>query len=262
MTGIACSGLRIELRGRILLDNIDLAVRRGELVGIVGANGAGKSTLFKALIGLLAPSIGEITLGDQALHAFAPDQRARILAYLAQGHVAHWPLSVRETVALGRLPHGPGDRNASAIEHALQATDLAHLAERNVLSLSGGERARTMLARALAVGPAVLLADEPLAALDPAHQLRIMALLRAQATAGMAVGVVLHDLPLAARFCTRLLLLHEGRVLAAGTPSEVLSDAMLAQAFGIRAARFRHEDSELPLPWQLTQQAPQRRSTI
>ncbi|NMG70465.1 ABC transporter ATP-binding protein [Parazoarcus communis] len=262
MTAIACSGLRIELRDRVLLDNIDFAVRRGELIGIVGANGAGKSTLFKALIGLLAPTAGQITLAGQALRTFAPERRARLLAYLAQGHVAHWPLSVRETVALGRLPHGPGDRNTAAIDDALEAADLSHLAGRNVLSLSGGERARTMLARALAVGPAVLLADEPLAALDPAHQLRIMALLRAQAGAGMAVGVVLHDLPLAARFCTRLVLLHEGRMLATGTPAEVLSDTMLTQAFGICAARFQLEGSELPLPWQLTPQAPQRRSTM
>ncbi|MFA7606922.1 MAG: ABC transporter ATP-binding protein [Rhodocyclaceae bacterium] len=252
MSTLHCEGLRVRVAGRTLLDALDFGVAAGELVGIVGANGAGKSTLFKALLGILPADCGTITVDGQPLASLHATTRARRIAYLAQGHAAHWPLSVREVVTLGRLPHVRSARDEAIVEQMLRATDLAHLAHRNVLTLSGGERARTMLARALAVTPAVLLADEPLAALDPAHQLRIMQLLREQTRQGLGVGIVLHDLPLAARFCTRLVLLHEGRVLASGTPCDVLNDAALATAFGIGVARFSFEGAQVPLPWTLT----------
>ncbi|ATE59825.1 ABC transporter ATP-binding protein [Thauera sinica] len=253
MSVLRGTGLGVAVRGRRLIDGIDVELRAGELTGILGANGAGKSTLLKALAGLL-PCSGRIALDGRPLHAYSIAERARLVAYLAQGHAAHWPLPVREVVALGRLPHGRGDgpHDDAVIERALHATDIADLASRNVLTLSGGERARVMLARALAVTPRVLLADEPLAALDPAHQIRIMQLLAAEAAAGLAVGIVLHDLTLAARFCTRLVLLGHGRVLAAGAPRDVLGDDLLAAAFGIRAVHFDHDGCTLPVPWQLT----------
>lgn len=253
MSVLSGAGLGVAVRGRQLISGIDIELRAGELTGILGANGAGKSTLLKALAGL-QPCNGLIDLDGRPLHTCSLAERARLIAYLAQGHVAHWPLPVREIVALGRLPHrrgsNPGDD--AVIERVLNATDTLALAPRNVLTLSGGERARVMLARALAVEPRILLADEPLAALDPAHQIRIMQLLAAEARAGLAVGLVLHDLTLAARFCTRLVLLHQGRVLAAGAPREVLGDTLLAEAFGVRALHFEHDGYRLPIPWQLT----------
>ena len=256
MSVLSGKDLSITVRDRQLVEGIDFELRAGELTGIVGANGAGKSTLLKALAGLL-PCSGRIVLDGQPLHDHSPNERARRLAYLAQGHSAHWPLPVREVVALGRLPHGRGNspEDTAIVDRALRATDSLALAERNVLTLSGGERARVMLARALAVAPQVLLADEPLAALDPAHQISIMQLLAAETAAGLAVGIVLHDLTLAARFCSRLVLLHQGRVLAAGAPHEVLDDALLAEAFGIRALRFEHDGLRLPIPWLLTAEA-------
>lgn len=253
-TALRGVGLSVELRRQRLLDGVDFSVRGGEVVGILGANGAGKSSLLKALIGLLPLVQGQVLLDGTPLGGRPPEAWARQLAYLAQGHVAHWPLSVREVVAIGRMPHGrrPGAHDEAVVEQVLQATGLSALAARNVLTLSGGERARAMLARALAVSPRVLLADEPLAALDPAHQIRILELLAAEAQRGLAVALVLHDLPLAARYCTRLVLLHRGRVLANGPPDEVLDDARLARAFGIEAARFEHEGFRMPLPWRLT----------
>ena len=253
MSLLCGTALSVTVRDRRLIEDIDFRLDAGELTGIIGANGAGKSTLLRALLGLQRAS-GQITLGGQALENHSAAARARLIAYLAQGHAAHWPLSVREVVALGRMPHGGGAsaQDAAIIERTLHATDTATLATRNVLTLSGGERARVMLARALAVTPRVLLADEPLAALDPSHQIRIMQLLAAEAAAGLAIGIVLHDLTLAARFCTRLVLLHNGRVLAAGTPREVLADALLAEAFGIRALHFAHEGCTLTVPWELT----------
>ena len=250
---ITVSNLGMQFGGQWLFQHVDLQFLPGNCYGIIGANGAGKSTLLKALAGLL-PCSGRIMLDGRPLQTHSLSGRACRIAYLAQGHSAHWPLPVREVVALGRLPHGRGDgpEDAAIVDRALRATDALGLAERNVLTLSGGERARVMLARALAVEPKVLLADEPLAALDPAHQISIMQLFAAEATAGLAIGVVLHDLTLAARFCSRLVLLHEGRVLAAGAPREVFDDALLAEAFGIRALHFEHDGLRLPIPWQLT----------
>jgi iron complex transport system ATP-binding protein len=188
----------------------------------------------------LLPAQGDLTLDGTALAALAPAARARRIGYLAQGGQVHWPLSVARLVALGRLPHlGPWTRprpaDAAAIDAALAEADVAHLASRSVASLSGGERARALLARVLAGEPDVLLADEPVAGLDPYHQLRVMDLLSARAARGCAVVVVLHDLALALRYCQRVTLLVEGRVLAAGPPRAALSPAVLAEAYGVRA---------------------------
>ncbi len=251
MRKLSASGLTVRLQSRAVLDQVDFSVAGGELVGILGANGAGKSTLLKSLMGLQPLVAGEVRLDGEPLAHWTASARARRLAYLAQGHVAHWPLSVREVVALGRLPHPRSASDEAVVERVLRQTDLAALADRNVLTLSGGERARTMLARALAVCPQVLLADEPLAALDPAHQLSIMQLLRAEAAAGLGVAIVLHDLPLAARFCSRVVLLHEGRVWGDGIPAGVLDDRALQEVFGIEAARFTRSGETVPLPWQL-----------
>jgi iron complex transport system ATP-binding protein len=142
---------------------------------------------------------------------------------------------------------------AQAIEQSLAATDLIDLRQRAVTTLSGGELARALLARALSVGGDALLADEPVAALDPCHQLEVMAILRQRADAGGTVAVVLHDLALAARFCDRLVLLHQGCIAAQGTPDEVLSDALLAQVYRVRALRLRPPGAGAAavLPWQL-----------
>lgn len=239
--------------GRRLLDAVNFRLGAGELTGIIGANGAGKSTLLKCLAGLQAAD-GELLLDGQPMATLSAAQRARRLAYLAQGHRVHWPLAVHDVVALGRLPHGDGRsaHDAAIVNRMLAATASSALAQRNVLTLSGGERARVMLARALASEPAILLADEPLAALDPAHQLSIMQLLTREAASGLAVAVVLHDLVLAARFCHRLVLLHQGKLIADGPPATVLNDALLAQAFGIRVVHLEHEQYRLPIPWQLS----------
>lgn len=219
---------RVSHGGSLPVDGVFPA---GQMVGLLGPNGAGKSTLLKAMAGCL-PHDGVIRVDGRPLTALSRQERARLIGYLPQDHTLHWPLTVRRMVSLGRLPHGEMSETAPEVEQALRETDLLMLAERRVPTLSGGERARAHLARVLAGEPRVLLADEPVAALDPAHQVAVLALLRRQARRlHRAVVVVLHDLSLAARFCDQVVLLDRGQVVVAGPPSQVMADVRLAQVY-------------------------------
>ncbi|MCC7346178.1 MAG: ABC transporter ATP-binding protein [Variibacter sp.] len=236
---LAADAVCVRIGARLVVEDVSFALRAGELAVLVGPNGAGKTTLLRALAGLI-PATGAIRLEQRALEAYRPAERARRLAYLPQGHVFHWPLAVRAAVALGRLPHAdPFARvsaaDAAAVDAAIAAADLAALAERSVLTLSGGERARVALARALATGARVLLADEPTASLDPRHQLAVMDRLREVARAGGAVLAVTHDLALAARYGDRVLVMQAGRIVADAPPALALSPERLAQVFQVDA---------------------------
>ena len=248
--------LSIALDSHTIIHEVDCAVGRGEVVGLIGPNGSGKSTLLKTLAGLLPPRSGSVRLNDVPLAEISPRQRAQILAYLPQGAECHWPLTVERVVALGRLPFGGESADSSHIESALRAVDALHLRDRVITELSGGERARVFLARALAGDPALLLVDEPGAGLDPYHQLQLMELLASRAKEGRAVLVVLHDLGLAARFCHRLLLLKEGRLIASGPPQEVLTEDLLAEVHGVRAYRACHEKAAVIVPWERVPPTP------
>jgi iron complex transport system ATP-binding protein len=237
---IEARGLRVSLKGREVLRGLDLVAEPGQLTAIIGRNGAGKTTLLKVLAGLLATHAGAALLDGSDIGNWERGHLARALAYLPQERLVHWALTARAVVALGRLPYQPFGAGESAadrvaIDAALAAMDVGHLANRPVPELSGGERARVLVARALAQEPHVLLADEPAAGLDPAHQLALFHHLVALAAAGRTVVVALHDLSLAARFCHAIALVHEGCTLAAGTPQEVLTPEHLAAAYGITA---------------------------
>ncbi len=250
---IAAEGLSVDLGGRRVVDGVTATLAAGALIGVIGPNGAGKSTLARALLGLVPAAAGRVTIDGGEVAAMARADIARRVAYLPQAVAVHWPLTVARLVGLGRLPHlGPFSRLAApdraAIAAALAATGTAHLAERTATDLSGGERARVMLARALATGAPALIADEPLASLDPGHQMDVMALLGAQARAGALVVVVLHDLGIAARCCDRVLLMDRGRLVADGTPGAVLTDAALAAVYGIVAWRGAADGQPLLVP--------------
>jgi len=227
---VALKHVRLALGDRVVLDAVDVTLPAGRVTAVVGPNGAGKSTLLRASAGLLAPAAGEITLAGLPLSANARDG-ARAIAYLPQERAVHWPLAARAVVALGRLPHD--DADPAAIERALAAMDIVHLADRPVSQLSGGERARVLVARALAQEAALLIADEPTAGLDPAHALALFALFRRLAAEGRTVVVALHDLSFAARFAHHIILLADGRVAAAGPPADVLTPQHLEPAFGV-----------------------------
>lgn len=239
MVAIELHDVGVELGRRAVLHGISTSFQPGQLIGIVGPNGAGKSTLVHALLGLV-PHRGQIRVDGETLATIRRSTLARRIAYLPQGQTLHWPLAVERLVGLGRLPHlAPMSRIAeadhAAIYRAMERAEVLTLRDRMVTELSGGERARVLLARALAVEAPALVADEPLAALDPRHQMDVMELLASEARAGGLVVVVLHDLTMAARYCDRLLLLNEGRLVAEGPPLQVLNAERLATVYGIEA---------------------------
>jgi iron complex transport system ATP-binding protein len=241
MTRVVVDDLVVRLRRRIVLDGIDLTIDKPELVAVIGPNGAGKTTLLRALAGLIRPDRGEITVDGASLARMGRSERARRLAYLPQGSGVFWPLPVREIVALGRLPHGerPGALSAAgreAVAEAIAVVGLDGFEERPATELSGGERTRALLGRALATKAPVLLADEPVAALDPRHQLLVLTALRERTRRGTVIVAVMHDLALAARFADRIVLLHNRRIAGDGTPVEVLNEALMAEAFGIKVS--------------------------
>jgi iron complex transport system ATP-binding protein len=254
MSAVVFADAHVRFGARAALDGVDARFEPGAITGIVGPNGAGKTTLLRAAAGLLPLAAGACMVFDRAVHQWPREVLARRVAYLPQGGEAAWPLPAWDIVALGRMPHGAtigrlSADDAAAIEKALARADAFDFAARRVDALSAGERARVLFARALATEADVFLADEPAAHLDPAHQLRLMELLREEAQRGAAVAVTLHELALAAR-CDRLIVLHEGRVAAEGTPDAALSDEVFARVFGITAARAVGADGvSAPVPW-------------
>jgi iron complex transport system ATP-binding protein len=251
---ITAHDVTARLGGATVVARASLALHGGELAVLVGPNGAGKTTLLRALAGLI-PADGTIALDGRPLASLKARERARAIAYLPQGHVFHWPMSVSSIVMLGREPHadpftGTSADDRAAVMHALAITQTQAFAERAVTTLSGGERARVALARALATQAPVLLADEPTASLDPRHQLIVMALLRQAAHAGSAILATLHDLTLAARFADRIIVMHEGRLVGEGLPGDVLNAERLMSVFGITATTVIVDGKSVPIATQ------------
>lgn len=241
-------GIRIEARGlgfaygrAKVLEEVDFTLARGELVGVIGPNGSGKSTLLGLLSGLLKPARGRVLLDGEDIARLSRKRVARLLGLVPQAPQLAPGFSVLETVLSGRFAL-MGQRlfesqtDLDAARKMLETTGLTALADRPAGGLSGGERQRLALARSLAAGPSVLLLDEPTSALDLKHQLKIMKLLKKLSREdGAAVLMVSHDLNLAAAHCQRLVLIHQGRVLAQGPPHEVITSANLATAYQVRA---------------------------
>ncbi|APZ98850.1 ABC transporter [Sphingopyxis sp. QXT-31] len=239
MVSLTLENVGVTLGRRAVVKSVSAAFAPGTLSGIVGPNGAGKSTLARAMLALV-PATGRVLLDGQDVAATPRATLARRIAYLPQGQTLHWPLTVERLVELGRLPHlAPmskiAEADSAAIARAMERADVLDLKGRIATELSGGERARTLFARALAVEAPALIADEPLASLDPGHQIDVMELMRAEADAGALVIAVLHDLTMAARYCDRLLLIDGGRVAADGTPAEVLTPELLRRVYDIEA---------------------------
>jgi iron complex transport system ATP-binding protein len=237
MTDLVADEVRLTLGGRRVLDDVSFAFRLGRVTALLGANGAGKSSLLACLAALRRPDSGAARLGGTDVQALDRWVRARAIGLLPQAADVHWDIDVQTLVGLGRFAHrgrwGDSQADRDAVAAALAATDMTGFATRGVERLSGGERGRALLARVLAGEPDWLLADEPLASLDPAHQLDVLARLRGVAHSGRGVVLVLHDLHLAARVADDAVLLKDGRVVASGAADDVLTAPAIAEAYGI-----------------------------
>ncbi len=221
-----------------ILEEIDIRVEAGELVGLIGPNGAGKSSLLRLLTGVEACTRGEVCFDEQPLGLMSDTLRSQRMGYLVQGAMAYWPFSVEQVVELGRVPYQKWWQQATGddqkiVEEAMTKTETLAYRNRIVTTLSGGEQTLVMLARIFATQPDLIFADEPVAALDPYHQLHVMEILRDHATATRAAIVVLHDLSLAARFCDRLYLLNHGKLHSSGSVSEVLTRENIGEVYGV-----------------------------
>lgn len=244
MTLLSARNISVTLRNRPVINDVSFEIGAGELVGLIGPNGAGKSTLMRAILGLI-PSTGTSSLAQMSAAT-----RARHAAWMPQSREIAWPVSVESLVSLGRMPHGqrgtPADHDA--VEAAIARMELGAYRHRTATRLSGGEQARALIARALAQETPLLIADEPTAGLDPEHQIATLDTFAALARDGRGVILSLHDLGLAARHCTRLILLAEGEIRADGPPRDVLSDELVAKTFHISAFRADTPDGPIFQP--------------
>ncbi|WP_328944469.1 ABC transporter ATP-binding protein [Streptomyces sp. NBC_00250] len=244
MTELRLRGLSYENR----LRSVDLTVRPGETVGLIGPNGSGKTTLLRCVYGTLAPTAGQALLDGDDLHTLGPKARARRVATVPQDSAVEFELTVGELVALGRSPHKrfwEGDTGADRERAgaALARVGLADLADRPYPTLSGGERQRALVARALVQDPALLVLDEPTNHLDIRHQLDVLSLVRTLGTTNL---LALHDLNLAGAYCDRIYVLERGRLVTGGTPGEVLTPALLEAVYGVDAEVIPHPRTGSP----------------
>jgi iron complex transport system ATP-binding protein len=251
--GLAVRGLGVRLGAQTILDAVDLTAEPGMVTGLIGPNGAGKSTLLRAILGLTPIEGGAITFDGSDLLAMPRRDRAQLAAFVEQSASTDARLTAREVVLLGRIPFqtvwqvSPSPDDAGIADAALAAVDMTTFAGRLYHTLSGGEQQRVQIARALAQQPRLLLLDEPTSHLDLRAQLATLGLLQQRAKAGGTVLLALHDLNLAAGFCDRLILLHNGKPVAEGPPDEVLTPALLRSVYGVDVTVLRHPASGRPL---------------
>lgn len=240
MTCLRTEDVSFKAGGRTLVDRVSLVCKSRQFVALLGANGAGKSSLIRMLTGLVSPTAGTILLDDRTVQSFHRREMARRRAYIPQNARVEWPIAVERLVALGLMPQLPafGDLDATAwykVEVALRQCGLIHKRHQPADTLSGGELARAMLARALVGNPDILIADEPLAGLDPRHAIEGMVQLAGLARAGRLVIASIHDLTLAARYATHVAILHQGRLTAFGPTQTTLTPANIRTAFEVNA---------------------------
>ncbi|ASV85347.1 ABC transporter family protein [Ochrobactrum quorumnocens] len=239
MSVLSIDNLDVSLGRKPVLEAVGFEAGEGELIGLIGPNGAGKTTLLRAILRLTS-STGNILLDGSDLRRMQVADRAKIIAYLPQERDVAWPVTVKTLVSLGRSALKPAfagfdHTDETVVETAMKRMGVAELASRPANELSGGERARVLIARVLAQDTSIILADEPVAGLDPAHQLELMELFAGLAQENRTVIASLHDLGLAAKYCTRLIVLDDGRLIADGTPEDVLTPALLRDVYGIDA---------------------------
>lgn len=239
MSLLSVNGLQLSFGHRTVLSGVSFEAEPGEFIGLIGPNGAGKTSLLKAILGLIA-SDGQLSLENRDLRNMTNQEKARHLAYLPQEREVAWPVAVKTLVSFARAAlkpmfEGQNDEDIKLVEAAMRRMDVIRFCDRVVSELSGGEKARVLIARVLAQNTPIILADEPVAGLDPAHQLGLMEVFASLAAEGRTVIASMHELSLAAGYCTRLIVLDQGKVVADGPPTKVLSEELLRSVYGINA---------------------------
>ena len=252
MSLLRVENLSVSRQKRIIVDRVSFTIGEGELVGLIGPNGAGKSTLLRALLAQL-PYQGLVTLNGQESAQLKSVKRAQFLSYIAQDREISWNMRVEAVVQLGRLARLPqfsglSKEDQQQITSAIEALEITHLRDKSARELSGGEQARVLIARAIAQDTPLMLADEPVAGLDPAHQLGLMQIFRELSTRGRSIICTLHDLGLAARWCTRLLLLKDGCLVADGAPADILREEVIRDLYGVEVYRTQTPDGLIIQP--------------
>lgn len=250
---LSVDGVSVDLGGRRVLHDVRAALEGGSFVGLIGPNGSGKSTLLRAIMGLVAMRAGTVKFQGRPIKNLTAQELAQGVAYLAQAHDLAWPMDVEAIVGLGRAPYqtgfsGQSAEDVAAVDAAISAMGLEGFRRRAATALSGGERARVLIARTLAQETPVLLADEPTAGLDPAHQIALMETFKRLSQSGKTVLASLHDLSLASQWCDRVLVLHDGRISADGAPRDVLQPELLRKVYGIEAVISETERGPIVVP--------------
>ena len=243
-SAVSAHGLHYEVDAKSLLDGVDLDVKRGQFVGLIGSNGAGKTMLLRAIAGVLRYSEGVVLLDGTDVKNGSPKDIARAMALVPQVAPYTQGFTALELVLMGRYPHLgrfqiEGREDDLIARNAMRLTETEQFTDRTLDTLSGGERQRIFVARALAQRPHVLLLDEPTSNLDILHQLKVISLVRKMVDDGLTAIAAIHDLQMAARYCDRLVLMNEGRIMAKGTPEEVLTPETIQASFGVKAAVYR-----------------------
>ena len=251
MSGLAGLGLTVSAGRTLIIDGVDCSVPVGSLTALIGPNGAGKSTLLRALAAVQRPAEGTVNFGGIDLLAAPRRTRARTLAFVEQDAATDTAMTVATVVGLGRLPHeglwGRAGNSAGIVADAIATVEMTAFASREFASLSGGERQRVMLARALAQQPSLLLLDEPTNHLDIGAQLAVLGLLRRLAAGGTTVLAALHDLALAATYADQVIVLREGRVVAAGPTAQTLTPTLIRDVYGVAATVLHNPATGRPV---------------
>ncbi|WP_248908495.1 heme ABC transporter ATP-binding protein [Halocatena marina] len=246
---IDVENVAVSLGGTPILDSVSFSVPAQSFVALVGPNGAGKTTLLRTINGVLTPDSGTVSIDGNDVRSLSRRAAARLVATVPQDTTISFEFSVRDVVAMGRTPHRSRFQRADdddSVERALRRAHISHLADRSAGSVSGGERQRVLLARALAQDAPALVLDEPTASLDITHQVRTLELVRDLVDESATALAAIHDLDLAARFCDSIVVISDGRVLAAGPPESVLTESTIAEAFGGRPHVHRHPVTQSP----------------
>lgn len=243
---LEASGLAFAYNGHPVLAGIDLSARRGEVTALLGPNGTGKTTLLRCLLGILTPSAGRVLADGRDVRALRPPERARLMAYVPQDISLRFPMTVFEAVLLGRRPYlgwRPSETDLAVVENVLSGLGLGEFSGRDLTTLSGGQRQKVALARALAQETDFLLLDEPTSSLDLKHQIEVLELAAAAARQrGMGVVMALHEVNMAARYADQVALLCGGAMAALGAPDEVLDAGSIGRVYGVAVDRYMGED--------------------